>query len=328
MKPAVHRGRRDFIDEFSNREGIRRIFGEYFRGIQSNGYIFTEGESVMNIAKGIRLLALLAAGLTASSPAAFAKPYEYGLELVNMSRSPVVTGIDFAEAASRKACFCVSDMDGNGWLEFTVAKTDESGMYLDYEFYEYESGDGNVLKLIELRPPEAGLRPRLVGMAGENRLTAYRRVDEDDWEERYYHIDTAYRKKSVPRLREGEYLVARQLVNKSNDMVFTYLAAMEQGLIEESGSRPGMLNFTPGKYMDANGREIDRETFERSADAYIADAEKTEAVFLWIPVTELERAVGLGADETWEILQKSWQGYRFGDVPQGYDPTGDRPPMR
>ena len=108
-------------------------------------------------------------------------------------------------------------------------------------------------------------------------------------------------------------------------MLFTYLAATERGMITESASRPGMMTFTSEKYMDPNGAEIDKEAFERSADVYIVNAEKTDATFLWIPVAELEKAIGLGRDETWEVLQKSWQGFRFGDVPQGYDPTGDRP---
>ena len=44
-----------------------------------------------------------------------------------------------------------------------------------------------------------------------------------------------------------------------------------------------------------------------------------------MPVAELEKAIGLGRDETWEVLQKSWQRFRFGDMPQGYDPTGNGP---
>lgn len=270
-----------------------------------------------------KTLALLAAGAAALSATTFAAPYEYGLELVALQNSPVVNNIDFEDAKAKKACFCVSDMDGNGWLEFTVAKMDESGMYLDYACYEYESEDA--WKPIEIRPPEAGLRARFVGMAGENKLTAYRVVDENKREERYYHVDTSYRKTSVPRLRDGEYIVARQLVSKSNDMIFTYLAATEQGVIKESETQPGMLHFTLEKYMDPNGGEISKEAFERSADGYMANAEKVEATFLWVPVAELQKAVGLGRDETWETLQKSWQGFRFGDVPQGYDPTGDGP---
>ncbi len=261
----------------------------------------------------------------ALSSTASAKPYEYGLELVGLLNSPVVNGIDFEDAKAKKACFCVSDMDGNGWLEFTIATMDESGMYLDYACYEYDSESGSGWKSIEIRPPEAGFKPRLAGMAGENKLTAYRVVDENNREERYYHIDTSYRKTSVPRLRDGEYIVARQLVNKSNDMIFTYLAATEQGMITESASRPGMMTFTAEKYTDPNGGEISKEAFERSADGYMANAEKVEATFLWIPVAELQKAVGLGRDETWETLQKSWQGFRFGDVPQGYDPTGNGP---
>ena len=272
-----------------------------------------------------KTLALLAAGAVALSSSAFAAPYEYGLELVRLQDSPFVNGIDFEDAKAKNACFCVSDMDGNGWLEFTVATMDGTGMYLDYACYEYDSESEDVLKPIEIRPPEGGFRPRLAGMAGENKLTAYRVVDENNREERYYHVDTSYRKTSLPRLQDGEYIVARQLVNKSNNMLFTYLAAAEQGMITESASRPGMLNLTPEKYTDPNGAEIDKEAFERSADGYIANAEKVEATFLWIPVAELEKAIGLGRDETWEVLQKSWQGFRFGDVPQGYDPTGDRP---
>ena len=162
-------------------------------------------------------------------------------------------------------------------------------------------------------------------MAGENNLTAYRVIGENNREERYYHVDTSYRKTSLPRLQDGEYIVARQLVNKSNNMLFTYLVATEQGMITESASRPGMMTFTAEKYMDPNGAEIDKEAFERSADSYIVKAEKTEAAVLWIPVAELQKAIELGRDETWEILQKSWQGFRFGDGPQGIDPTGDRP---
>ncbi len=270
-----------------------------------------------------KIFALLAAGAAALSATAFAAPYEYGLELVALQNSPVVNNIDFEDAKAKKACFCVSDMDGNGWLEFTVAKMDESGMYLDYACYEYESEDA--WKPIEIRPPEAGLRARFVGMAGENKLTAYRVVDENKREEHYYHIDTTYRKKSVPRLQDGAYIVARQLVSKSNDMIFTYLAATEQGVITDSETQPGVMTFTPETYRDPNGEEISKEAFERSADGYMANAEKVEATFLWVPVAELQKAVGLGRDETWETLQKSWQGFRFGDVPQGYDPTGDGP---
>ena len=270
-----------------------------------------------------KTLALLAAGAAALSATTFAAPYEYGLELVALQNSPVVNNIDFEDAKAKNACFCVSDMDGNGWLEFTVAKMDESGMYLDYACYEYESEDA--WKPIEIRPPEAGLRARFVGMAGENKLTAYRVVDENKREERYYHVDTSYRKTSVPPLRDGEYIVARQLVSKSNDMIFTYLAATEQGVITDSETQPGMMTFTPETYRDPNGEEISKEAFERSADGYMANAEKVEATFFWVPVAELQKAVGLGRDETWETLQKSWQGFRFGDVPQGYDPTGDGP---
>ena len=259
----------------------------------------------------------------ALSSTASAKPYEYGLELVGLLNSPVVNGIDFEDAKAKNACFCVSDMDGNGWLEFTVAKMDGTGMYLNYACYEYESEDA--WKPIEIRPPEAGFKPRFAGMAGENKLTAYRVVDENKREERYYHVDTTYRNKSVPPLRDGEYIVARQLVNKSNDMIFTYLAATEQGVIKDSETQPGMMTFTPETYRDPNGGEISKEAFERSADGYMANAEKVEATFLWVPVAELQKAVGLGRDETWETLQKSWQGFRFGDVPQGYDPTGNGP---
>jgi len=272
-----------------------------------------------------KIFALLAAGAAALSATAFAAPYEYGLELVALQNSPVVNNIDFEDAKAKKACFCVSDMDGNGWLEFTVAKMDESGMYLDYACYEYDSESESGWKPIEIRPPEAGLRARFVGMAGENKLTAYRVVDENKREERYYHVDTTYRNKSVPPLRDGEYIVARQLVNKSNDMIFTYLAATEQGVIKDSETQPGMMTFTPETYRDPNGEEISKEAFDRSADGYMANAEKVEATFLWVPVAELQKAVGLGRDETWETLQKSWQGFRFGDVPQGYDPTGNGP---
>jgi hypothetical protein len=272
-----------------------------------------------------KILALLAVGAAVFSVTAFAAPYEYGLELVALQNSPVVNNIDFEDAKAKKACFCVSDMDGNGWLEFTVATMDESGMYLDYACYEYDSESESGWKPIEIRPPEAGLRARFVGMAGENKLTAYRVVDENKREERYYHVDTTYRNKSVPPLRDGEYIVARQLVNKSNDMIFTYLAATEQGVIKDSETQPGMMTFTPETYRDPNGEEISKKAFERSADGYMANAEKVEATFLWVPVAELQKAVGLGRDETWETLQKSWQGFRFGDVPQGYDPTGNGP---
>ncbi|MBQ4422516.1 MAG: hypothetical protein II880_05470 [Schwartzia sp.] len=269
--------------------------------------------------------ALLAVGTAALSATAFAAPYEYGLELVGLQNSPVVNNIDFEDAKAKKACFCVSDMDGNGWLEFTIAKMDETGMYLDYACYEYDSESENGWKPIEIRTPEAGFKPRFVGMAGENKLSAYRVIDENNREERYYHIDTSYRKKSVPRLRDGEYIVARQLVSKSNDMIFTYLAATEQGVIKDSETQPGMMTFTPETYRDPNGEEISKEAFERSADGYMANAEKVEATFLWLPVMELQKAVDLGRDETWEVLQKSWQGFRFGDMPQGYDPTGNGP---
>ena len=272
-----------------------------------------------------KIFALLAAGAAALSTTAFAAPYEYGLELVALQNSPVVNNIDFEDAKAKNACFCVSDMDGNGWLEFTVATMDESGMYLNYACYEYDSESESGWMPIEIRPPEAGFKARFAGMAGENKLTAYRVVDENNREERYYHIDTSYRKPSIPWLRDGEYIVARQLVSKSNHMLFTYLAAMEQGFIKDSETQPGMLHFTPEKYTDPNGTEINKEAFERSADVYIANAEKVKATFLWVPVAELQKAVGLGRDETWETLQKSWQGFRFGDVPQGYDPTGDRP---
>ena len=272
-----------------------------------------------------KIFALLAAGAAALSATAFAAPYEYGLELVALLNSSVVNGIDFEDAKAKNACFCVSDMDGNGWLEFTLARMDETGMYLDYACYEYDSESEDVLKQIEIRPPEAGLKPRFAGMAGENKLTAYRVSDENNREERYFHVDTSYRKTSLPRLQDGEYIVARQLLNKSDNMLFTYLAATEQGMITESASRPGMMTFTAEKYMDPNGAEIDKEAFERSADVYMTNAEKVEATFLWVPVAELQKAVGLGRDETWETLQKSWQGFRFGDVPQGYDPTGNGP---
>lgn len=272
-----------------------------------------------------KFFALLAAGAAALSATAFAAPYEYGLELVGLQNSPVVNNIDFEDAKAKKACFCVSDMDGNGWLEFTIAKMDETGMYLDYACYEYDSESENGWKPIEIRTPEAGFKTRFVGMAGENKLSAYRVIDENNREERYYHIDTSYRKKSIPRLRDGEYIVARQLVSKSNDMIFTYLAATEQGVIKDSETQPGMMTFTPENYRDPNGEEISKEVFERSADGYMANAEKVEATFLWLPVMELQKAVDLGRDETWEVLQKSWQGFSFGDMPQGYDPTGNGP---
>ncbi len=272
-----------------------------------------------------KTLALLAVGAVALSSSAFSAPYEYGLELVKIQNSPVLANLDFEDAAAKNACFCVSDMDGNGWLEFTVATMDETGMYLDYACYEYESGNENALKPIEIRPPEAGFKPRLAGMAGDEKVTAYRVIDENKREERYYQIDTAYKKASVPWLGDSGYIVARQLVNKSNNMLFTYLAATEQGVIVDSESRPGMMTFTPEKYMDPNGEEIDKEAFERSADVYIVNAEKVEAAFRWLPVAELKKAMDTGLDETWEVLQKSWQGFRFADVPQGYDPTGNGP---
>ena len=268
---------------------------------------------------------LFVAVVIAVSNTVFAKPYEYGLELVGLQNSPVVNNIDFEEAKAKKACFCISDMDGSGWLEFTIAKMDGTGMYLDYVCYEYEPTNENVLSPVEFRPPEAGFKPRFAGMAGENRLTAYRVIDENNLEERYYHIDTLYRKNSIPWLKDGEYIVARQLINKSNHMLFTYLAATEQGVIRASEARPGMQDFTPEKYKDPNGVEIDRDTFEHSAEGYIMNVEKTEATFLWISIGELQQAVSLGKDATWELLQKSWQGFRFGDIPQGHDPTGDGP---
>lgn len=266
---------------------------------------------------------LFVAVVIAVSNTVFAKPYEYGLELVGLLNSPVINNMDFDEAKAKKACFCISDMDGNGWLEFTIAKMDGTGMYLDYVCYEYEPTNENVLSPVELRPPEAGFKPRFAGMAGENRLTAYRVIDENNLEERYYHIDTLYRKNSIPWLKDGEYIVARQLINKSNHMLFTYLAATEQGVIMASEARPGMQDFMPEKYKDPNGVEINRDTFEHSTEGYIVNAEKTEATFLWIPIGELQQAVSLGRDATWELLQKSWQGFRFGDIPQGHDPTGD-----
>ena len=266
---------------------------------------------------------LFVAVVIAVSNTVFAKPYEYGLELVGLQNSPVVNNIDFEEAKAKKACFCISDMDGNGWLEFTIAKMDGTGMYLDYVCYEYEPTNENVLSPVELRPPEAGFKPRFAGMAGENRLTAYRVIDENNREERYYHIDTLYRKNSIPWLKDEEYIVARQLINKSNHMLFTYLAATEQGIIKGSEARPGMQDFMPEKYKDPNGVEINRDTFEHSTEGYIVNAEKIEATFLWIPIGELQQAVSLGRDATWELLQKSWQGFRFGDIPQGHDPTGD-----
>ncbi len=278
----------------------------------------------MKPAKGIRVLILLAAWAMAFVPAASAAPYEYGLELVKMLDSSVITAMDFEDAATRNACFCVSDMDGDGWLEFTVAAMDDTKMYLDYKCYEYASEGEDVLSPVQIRDPESGLRPRLMGMPGENVLTAYRVIDENNREERYYHVDTTYRKTNIPWLGEREYLTARQIVDLSNRMLFTYLAAKELGVITDSKTQPGMMTFTPEKYMDRDGMEVDREYFEQSADTYIRNAEKTEATFLWIPVRELQKAIGLGRDETWDVLQKSWQGFRFGDKPQGQDLTGDR----
>ena len=280
---------------------------------------------MQHLQKLAKTLALLAVGVAAFSAMASAKPYEYGLELVGLQNSSVVNNIDFEDAKAKKACFCVSDMDGNGWLEFTIAKKDESGMYLNYACYEYDSEREDNLRPIEIRPPEAGFKPRLVGMAGDEKLTAYRVIDEKGREERYYHVDTAYRKASVPWLNDGEYLVARQLVNKSNNMIFTYLAATERGYIKESETQPGMMNFSPEKYMDPNGAEIDKEAFDRSADVYIVNAEKVEATFRWVGIAELKKAMDTGLDETWEVLQESWQGFRFGNDSQGADPTGDRP---
>ncbi len=268
--------------------------------------------------------AILAAGIMAFSTAS-AGPYEYGLELVRMHDSPVITNMDFEDAAEKQACFCVTDMDGDGWLEFTVAKKDDTGMYLDYVCYEYDSESGEILKPIEIRSPEAGFKPRLMGMAGENRLTAYRVKDEVNREERYYHVDTTYRKANIPWLEDREYLVARQIIDLSNRMMFTYLAGTEQGVITDSESHPGMMTFTPEIYKDRDGREMDKAFFDRSADTYFLNAEKVEATFLWIPVAQLEKAIALGSEETWEVLQKSWQGFRFGDAPQGSDPTGDGP---
>ncbi len=53
-------------------------------------------------------------------------------------------------------------------------------------------------------------------------------------------------------------------------------------------------------------------------EACVGNAQKTDAAFRWIPVTELEKAVALGEDEIWETLQKSWQGFRFGNAPRTY----------
>ncbi len=268
--------------------------------------------------------AILAAGTMAFSTAS-AAPYEYGLELVRIVNSPVIANMDFEDAAEKQACFCVSDMDGNGWLEFIVAKMDGSGMYLDYVCYEYDSEREEFLKPIKISSPEAGFKPRFMGMVGENRLTAYRIKDNADREERYYHIDTTYRKANIPWLEDREYILARQIMDKTNNTIFTYLAATERGIITDSDTRPGMMTFTPEKYLDRDGREMDKEFFDQSADNYLLNVEKVEATFFWIPVAELEKAIGLGGEEAWELLQKSWQGFRFGDVPQGYDPTGDGP---
>jgi hypothetical protein len=45
--------------------------------------------------------------------------------------SPVVNGIDFEDTKAKNAGFCVSDMDGNGRLEFFLTTRGEDGMYLD-----------------------------------------------------------------------------------------------------------------------------------------------------------------------------------------------------
>ena len=122
---------------------------------------------------------------------------------------------------------------------------------------------------------------------------------------------------TLEQFRDGR---ARELATKhfltGLTEMFTqvFTGMMDKGLLRRDD--PAMLAFAYTTPISALIHLCDREP------------EKTEAVFLWIPVTELERAVGLGAGETWEILQKSWQGYRFGDVPQGYDPTGNRPPVR
>ncbi len=270
----------------------------------------------MKTAKGIRVLILLAAWAMAFVPAASAAPYEYGLELVKMLDSSVITQMDFEAAAEKNACFCVSDMNGDGWLEFAVAAMDGTGMYLDYKYYKYDSQWEDVLRPLEIRHPEAGFWPRIMGMPGENVLTAYRVIDENNHEDRYYHVDTTYRKANIPWLEDKEYLTARQIVDLSKTMLFTYLAAQELGVITDSESQPGMMIFTPEKYKDRDGREVDREYFEQSADTYFLNAEKVEASFLWIPVSELQKAIDLGRDETCEVLQKSWQGFRFGEGPR------------
>lgn len=265
----------------------------------------------MTFFKTIRCLVLCTLMTMTFSAVAGAYPYEYGLELVKIEYSPIITDMDFREAVGKNACFCISDLDHNGWLEFTIAKQDAEGMYRDIECYEYDSDCADVLRPIEVRPPEAGISPRIMQMPGENKLTAYRHIDDKTVEERYYHVDTVCR-------QGGEYTVARQLISKSNNMLFTYLAAMEKGVISESASNPGMLTYPPKTYMDANGQEISKEAFDKAADAYILDTEKVEASLLWIPVGELETALGLGVDETWEVLQKSWQGFRFGNDPRGF----------
>ncbi len=268
----------------------------------------------MSLLKTIKGLVVCLVMTTTFSAVACAYPYEYGLELVKIEYSPIITGMDFKEAIAKNACFCISDLDCNGWLEFTIAKQDAEGRYRDIQCYEYDSDCADVLRPLEIRPPEAGFSPRVMYMPGENKLTAYRHRDEKQGEERYYHVDTTYR-------QGGEYTVARQVINKSNNMLFTYLTAMEKGVISESASNPGMLTYTPKLYMDANGKEISKDAFDKAADNYITNTEKVEATFLWIPVAELEKALGLGVDETWEILQKSWQGFRFGNDPQGKNPN-------
>ncbi len=257
-----------------------------------------------------RALAVLTAALFVAAPVGEANPqlYGYGRQMAMMSKSPVVTGIDFAEAASKNARFCVSDMDGNGRLEFCLVKMDETGLYRELECYEADM-EGEGLYPVVIREPERGLWPGINVMG--NKMPAYRYINGSHREERYYHIDTCQRK-------GDRYLTAQQLVSLMDGILSTWTAATEEGVCAWSESRPGMLTFTPETYRDGNGNEIDRETYAHSVGTYIGGAEKTDADFRWLSVTELEKAVALGDGGIREALQKSWQGYRFGgDVPSG-----------
>lgn len=286
----------------------------------------------MDFAKGNRFLrraaaVLIAAGGVALSPLE-ASPhlYEYGLQLTMMAQNPIVTGLGFTGAAARNARFCVADMDNNGRLEFFLAKADENGRYRDFEGYEAGMDAGFLSPVIFRRGDDnrqsaspadtsgslpatavSGFRPGIAGLMGECR--AYRHINDRHREERYYQIYAHDRK-------DGKYLTAQQIVSLRDGVLSVLTVATEQGVCGES--RPGTLTFTPDTYRAADGREIDGEAYERADESHLPGAEKTTAEFLWLPVTELETAVARGSEETWNILQKSWQGYRFGHAPRGF----------